>query len=363
MVTDAFRYDAYGQTVATFSVVGGSGLLTSWRYQGRLDISPTSDPLYANGARLYSPSLGTFTSLDTTAGKATNPLSMNRFLYAEANPATFIDPSGHATMHDDGGSAGTNTGPPASCGWDASVDRVGCTSSGSSSTSSTTSGSGTDGGGTAGCIATSSNNYCRSSRSTTVNATTTTTTITTTTSSAPPRPSSGQTGLIDIRGPLGFLGDWVPTFYDMLYRWLQSPTGTKWCLQHGITVSKLVDYWDQLSGVAKEIKVVGWVLNYSDVIGGVGQCFMRQPSCNWGDNVTNLSADSWDIAVGSYATALCAGVVGPGAPLCGLAAAYWLDPRNWPGLPSDPAFSGPRSTWPTPQTSEGQIPRIEPANP
>ena len=90
--------DAYGQTVASLT----SGLKTSWRYQGRLDISPTSDPLYANGARLYSPSLGTFTSLDTTAGKATSPLSMNRFLYAEANPATFIDPSGHCVYRDGG---------------------------------------------------------------------------------------------------------------------------------------------------------------------------------------------------------------------------------------------------------------------
>ena len=85
----------------------------SWRYQGRLDISPTSDPLYANGARLYSPSLGTFTSLDTTAGKATNPLSMNRFLYAEANPATFIDPSGHCVYNTsthglDGSDCGAN---------------------------------------------------------------------------------------------------------------------------------------------------------------------------------------------------------------------------------------------------------------
>ena len=118
-ITDAFRYDAYGQTVATFSVVGGSGLLTSWRYQGRLDISPTSDPLYANGARLYSPSIGTFTQLDTVSGKATNPLSMNRFLYAEANPATLTDPSGHWTHHDD----------------DRGTDSAGATSSTTSSSS------------------------------------------------------------------------------------------------------------------------------------------------------------------------------------------------------------------------------------
>ena len=38
-----------------------------------------------------------FTSLDTVAGAAQHPLSMNRFLYAEANPATLVDPSGHCT--------------------------------------------------------------------------------------------------------------------------------------------------------------------------------------------------------------------------------------------------------------------------
>jgi hypothetical protein len=47
-------------------------------------------------ARFYSPGLGTFTQLDSVMGGAQNPLSMNRFLYAGANPATMIDPTGHA---------------------------------------------------------------------------------------------------------------------------------------------------------------------------------------------------------------------------------------------------------------------------
>ena len=47
------------------------------------------------GARYYAPWLGAFTQVDTHAGSAANPASMNRFLYAEANPATLIDPTGH----------------------------------------------------------------------------------------------------------------------------------------------------------------------------------------------------------------------------------------------------------------------------
>jgi RHS repeat-associated protein len=93
-ISDAFRFDAYGQTLDTWPDAG-SALNTAWRYQGRLDVSPTSEPLYVAGARLYAPSTGTFTQLDTVAGSAVNPMSMNRFLYAEANPSTFIDPSGH----------------------------------------------------------------------------------------------------------------------------------------------------------------------------------------------------------------------------------------------------------------------------
>ena len=93
-VTDAIRYDGYGQTVAVWPS-GGSPATASWKYQGRLDLSPSSIPLYAAGARDYAPGLGMFTSLDSFAGSAQDPLSMNRFLYAEANPATLVDPGGH----------------------------------------------------------------------------------------------------------------------------------------------------------------------------------------------------------------------------------------------------------------------------
>ena len=93
-VSDAIRYDGYGQTVAVWPT-SGSPATASWKYQGRLDLSPSSIPLYDAGARDYAPGLGIFTGLDTVAGSAQDPLSMNRFLYAEANPATLVDPSGH----------------------------------------------------------------------------------------------------------------------------------------------------------------------------------------------------------------------------------------------------------------------------
>ncbi len=96
-VADAIRYDGYGQTIASGGAGGGPA--QPYRYQGRLDISPdASQPVYDLGARFYQPSLGVFTQLDSVAGSAQDPLSLNRYLYAEANPATLIDPDGHIAM-------------------------------------------------------------------------------------------------------------------------------------------------------------------------------------------------------------------------------------------------------------------------
>ena len=112
-VSDAIRYDGYGQTVAVWPT-SGSPATASWKYQGRLDLSPSAIPLYAAGARDYAPGLGMFTSLDTVAGAAQHPLSMNRFLYAEANPATLVDPSGHLAKR--GGGSAMDYGPqPDTC--------------------------------------------------------------------------------------------------------------------------------------------------------------------------------------------------------------------------------------------------------
>ena len=101
-VSDGLRYDAWGQLAAIYPS-GGTGVSARWRYQGRLLVSTSGNAdLYEAGARSYSPGLGAFTQLDTYAGQAQDPLSMNRYLYAEANPATMIDPTGHGVKGDSG---------------------------------------------------------------------------------------------------------------------------------------------------------------------------------------------------------------------------------------------------------------------
>jgi RHS repeat-associated protein len=73
-----------------------SALPTPWRYQGRiLESAPGTPDLYDFGARSYNPTLGAFTSLDSMHGSAGNPALLNGYLYANANPATLVDPDGH----------------------------------------------------------------------------------------------------------------------------------------------------------------------------------------------------------------------------------------------------------------------------
>ena len=91
-ISDAYRYDPFGVTLAS---LGTS--INPYRFQGRL-LESTSGQ-YDFGSRQYDPALASFTSLDSVLGQAANPISLNRFLYALANPESMIDPDGHAACN------------------------------------------------------------------------------------------------------------------------------------------------------------------------------------------------------------------------------------------------------------------------
>jgi RHS repeat-associated protein len=93
-VSDAFRYDGYGHLLDEAT----STLPTPWRFQGKPLLSEVGEDLYDFESRAYDPGTGTFTQLDTFAGAVQNPLTLNRFLYAHANPTTLIDPDGHCPV-------------------------------------------------------------------------------------------------------------------------------------------------------------------------------------------------------------------------------------------------------------------------
>ena len=110
-VSDAFRYDPYGGLIDQTT----SSTPSPWRYQGKLlenGGTGTSD-LYDFGFRSYAPGLGAFTSLDDVMGSAQNPLTLNRFLYAQANPETLVDPDGHNPFCAAAAVATSETGPGA----------------------------------------------------------------------------------------------------------------------------------------------------------------------------------------------------------------------------------------------------------
>ena len=96
VINAALRYDGFGVLASTPYAAAGSPAM-QWRFQGRLDVADgTNAPvLYDMSARNYSPGLGAFTSLDTVMGSAADPRSMNRYLYAAANPWSLVDPTGH----------------------------------------------------------------------------------------------------------------------------------------------------------------------------------------------------------------------------------------------------------------------------
>ena len=54
--------------------------------------------LYYLRARYMNPETATFTSMDSYAGNIYDPASLHRYLYANANPVKYTDPSGHSPL-------------------------------------------------------------------------------------------------------------------------------------------------------------------------------------------------------------------------------------------------------------------------
>lgn len=50
--------------------------------------------LYYANARWYDPLVGGFNAMDPAMGSITNPITFNRYLYANANPTRYVDPTG-----------------------------------------------------------------------------------------------------------------------------------------------------------------------------------------------------------------------------------------------------------------------------
>ncbi len=89
--TDGYTYDAWGRSVAA------SGTSSNpYRYRGqRLDADTAQ---YLLRARYYDPASGRFFARDPLDGQPEQPLSLHRYLYANADPVDYADPTGRDTM-------------------------------------------------------------------------------------------------------------------------------------------------------------------------------------------------------------------------------------------------------------------------
>ena len=88
-ITDRYRYDAYGNLLEKEGDSKNEFLYTGEQYN-------SNTGLYYLRARYMNPSTGTFISMDSYEGSIYDPVSLHKYLYANANPVMYTDPSGYS---------------------------------------------------------------------------------------------------------------------------------------------------------------------------------------------------------------------------------------------------------------------------
>ena len=92
-VTDKYVYDAFGNLISSVGSTKNDFLFAGEQFD------PVTG-LYYLRARYMDPSVGTFISMDSYAGSIDDPVSLHKYLYANANPVSNSDPSGYFTLAD-----------------------------------------------------------------------------------------------------------------------------------------------------------------------------------------------------------------------------------------------------------------------
>jgi RHS repeat-associated protein len=91
LVTDTYDYTAFGEELAHTGTN-----VNPFRYVG--EQFDANSGFYNLRARLYNPENGRFTSVDPYEGDPHTAVSLHRYLYANASPATMSDPAGMFTF-------------------------------------------------------------------------------------------------------------------------------------------------------------------------------------------------------------------------------------------------------------------------
>ena len=87
-ISDTYIYDAYGTLLTSTGSTANDYLFAGEQYDSTL-------ALYFLRARYLNTGTGRFWTRDSFAGNNEDPVSLHRYLYANADPVNRIDPSGH----------------------------------------------------------------------------------------------------------------------------------------------------------------------------------------------------------------------------------------------------------------------------
>lgn len=90
-VTDTYDYDAFGKLIASTGNIPNERLFVGEQLDANLGF-------YYLRARYMNPNTGRFWTTDSYEGSQYDPLSLHKYLYANANPVSNIDPSGRALI-------------------------------------------------------------------------------------------------------------------------------------------------------------------------------------------------------------------------------------------------------------------------
>lgn len=94
-VTDTYEYDAFGNQITSTGTTPNEMLYRGEQYDSDL-------ALYYLRARYYNPQSGRFMSRDPNAGMSVVPATLHKYLYASADPANRMDPSGRDALFETG---------------------------------------------------------------------------------------------------------------------------------------------------------------------------------------------------------------------------------------------------------------------
>ncbi len=90
-VSDTYTFDAFGNLIASTGTTPNDYLYVGERHDANLGF-------YYLRARYMNPQSGRFQTMDSFEGVIQDPVSLHKYLYANADPINKLDPSGHYTL-------------------------------------------------------------------------------------------------------------------------------------------------------------------------------------------------------------------------------------------------------------------------